>query len=374
MSLRTIFIDSAEKLREMRLELVKESILAIDTEFHSERRYHPELMLVQIANEKGDVWIVDPKCVPMKALGEALRSAVLVTHGGQQDIRILHQDLEIRPAKLFDTQIAAGFLGYKYPLGLQTLCKRTLDLDISKVETLTDWSKRPLDEDQIRYAADDARILFPLYRALITEVQERGLDTYMWQACEEMVEQQLLPPAVGLSWIHWGVAETLTLDAQRVLTSLLEWREMTAMRKNQAPNYILPRSILLYLAKAHPITVDKIQNRKVHPTFLQRYGKKVVKVIAKALEDTDEFLLPTPEQKERAEVLRLWVSIFSKEIQISPSLLLPRDTMEGITLHGVSVLQSWRRELMLQRLKAFLRGQEYIVLTNGKPRLESLTS
>ena len=121
MSSRTIFIDSAEKLRAMRLELVKESALAIDTEFHSERRYHPELMLVQIANEQGDVWIVDPKVVSMKALGEALRSAVLITHGGQQDIRILHQDLEIRPAKLFDTQIAAGFLGYKYPLGLQAL-------------------------------------------------------------------------------------------------------------------------------------------------------------------------------------------------------------------------------------------------------------
>ena len=74
MSPRTIFIDSAEKLRAMRLELVKETALAIDTEFHSERRYYPELMLVQIANEQGDVWIIDPKMVSMKALGEALRS------------------------------------------------------------------------------------------------------------------------------------------------------------------------------------------------------------------------------------------------------------------------------------------------------------
>ena len=111
----------------------------------------------------------------------------------------------------------------------------------------------------------------------------------------------------------------------------------------------------------------------MHPTFLQRYGK-VVKVITQALQDTDEFLLPTPEQKERAEMLRIWVNIFSKEIQIAPTLLLPRDTMEGITLHGVSILQNWRREVMLQRLKAFLRGQEYIVLTTGKPQLQPLAS
>lgn len=374
MSPRTIFIDSAEKLRAMRLELVKESFLAIDTEFHSERRYHPELMLVQIANEKGDVWIVDPKEVSMKALGEALRSAILITHGGQQDIRILNHDLEVRPAKLFDTQIAAGFLGYKYPLSLQALCKNILNINVSKVETLTDWSKRPLEEDQIRYAAEDARILFPLYNALIQRVRERGIEDYMWQACAEMVEQQLLPPAVGLSWIHWGVAETLSLDAQRVLTALLEWREETALRKNQSPNYILPRSILLYLAKAHPTTVDKIQNRRVHPTFLQRHGKKVVKVIARALESSDEFLLPTPEQKERAEILRMWVNVYSKEVQIAQRLLLPRDTMEGITLHGVSVLQNWRRELMLKRLKAFLRGQEAMVLKNGKPSLQPYTT
>ena len=84
----------------------------------------------------------------------------------------------------------------------------------------------------------------------------------MWQACDEMVEQQLLPPAVGLSWVHWGVAETLSLDAQRVLTALLEWRENTAMRKNQSPNYILPRKILLYLAKAHPTTVEKFRTEE----------------------------------------------------------------------------------------------------------------
>ena len=65
MSPRTIVVDTPEALREMRIEIVRESILGLDTEFHSERRYHPELMLVQIANRKGDVWIVDPKTVPM---------------------------------------------------------------------------------------------------------------------------------------------------------------------------------------------------------------------------------------------------------------------------------------------------------------------
>ena len=168
----------------------------------------------------------------MKALGEALRSAILITHGGQQDIRLLHRDLEIRPASSFDTH-CCWVLGLQIPLGLQALCSQILDHDIS-VETLTDWSKRPLDEDQIRYAAEDARF-YSSVQCTYHRSQERNVENHMWQACEEMVEQQLLPPAVGLSWVHWGVAETLTLDAQRVLTALLEWREQTAMRKNQSP-------------------------------------------------------------------------------------------------------------------------------------------
>jgi len=374
MSPRTIFIDTAEQLREMRLEIARENVLAIDTEFHSEKRYFPELMLVQIATAKGDVWIVDPKAVSMKALGEALRSALLITHGGQQDIRIFHQDLQLRPEKLFDTQIAAGFLGYRYPMGLQTLCERIIQVEVSKGETLTDWSKRPLDPDQVRYAADDARLLFPLYTELLQQIQNRDtpelqLEASMWEACHEMVEQQIVPPAVGLSWIHWGVAENLDINGQRILTNLLEWREETASRKNQAPNYVMSRSILIYLAKTQPKSLDAIQNRRIHPTFIKRHGKTVIKVIKNALQDTDEFLLPTAEQKERAEVLKMWVNIFSKEVNIAPTLLLPKDILEGITLHGVSILQGWRRTLILNRLKQFLRGKESILMKEGKPVL-----
>ena len=136
------------------------------------------------------------------------------------------------------------------------------------METLTDWSKSPLDEDQIRYAADDARVLFPLYRALSQKYKTEDLETYMWQACEEMVEQQASTSSSRIELDSLGrVAETLTIGCTTSSNSLLEWRTADCDAENQSPNYILPRSILLYLAKAHPTTVEKIQNRKVHPHF-----------------------------------------------------------------------------------------------------------
>ena len=111
--------------------------------------------------------------------------------------------------------------------------------------------------------------------------------------------------------------------------------------------------------------MDDIQNRRVHPTFLKRFGKQVLKVIKQGLQETDEFILPTSEQKERADILRMWIQLFAKEIEVAPNLLLPQETLEAITLNGVSILQNWRREVLIHRLKSFLRGDEYIILENG---------
>lgn len=373
MSQRTVLVDTPEELRALQIALVREPILAIDTEFHSEKRYHPELMLIQIANRAGDVWIIDPQKVPMPPLGQALREATLITHGGQQDIRILYQDLHIRPKRLFDTQIAAGFLGHRYPLGLQDLCERTIQQTLSKGESLTDWSTRPLSQEQIEYAAMDARVLIPLYDALLTELEANHKDGWMWQACDEMVDQVLQPQPVGLTWTQWGVAETLDIQSQRVLTRLLEWREDTGLHRNQSPNYILPRSILIFLAKKQPSSIEEIKkNRKVHPSFIKRYAKEVLQVIQQGISDKDDFLIPTNEQKERSEILRLWSQIFSQEIAIAPNLMLPKEICDAIAVNGVNIIQDWRRDLVVDRLTRFITGQECIAIQHGTPVLVSL--
>lgn len=370
MSERTTFVDTPEDLRALQIALVREPLLAIDTEFHSERRYHPEVMLIQIANRSGQVWIVDPKKVPMPPLGQALREATLITHGGQQDIRILHHDLHIVPKRIFDTQIAAGFLGLRYPMGLQELCSTLLQIELSKGESLTDWSSRPLSIEQMEYAADDARVLIRMYDVLIERLSCTDKTQSMWQACNEMVQSVIQPTPVGLSWIQWGVAETLDSTSQRVLTRLMEWREETARHRNKAPNYILPRSILLYLAKKQPSSISEIkQNRKVHPTFIKKYAKQALQVIQQGQMDTDEYLLPTAQQKERREILKLWTQLFAKEVNIAYNLLMTKEIREVMSVNGVSVLQDWRKELMEHRLSRFLRGEECIKLDKGIPSL-----
>ena len=79
-------VDSLQALHSLRKQLTSEKIIALDTEFHSENRYFPELMLLQIANQAGDVWIVDPRRINPEPLGAALRNTTIITHGGREDI------------------------------------------------------------------------------------------------------------------------------------------------------------------------------------------------------------------------------------------------------------------------------------------------
>ena len=125
-------IDDVASLRDFRTYLATQNIVAVDTEFHAENRYVPQLMLMQIAMENGDVFLVDPIKVNPEPLGAAMRNLTIITHSGKEDVRLMYHALGLRPAKLFDVQIAAGMLGMHYPTGLQKIVRQHLDRHISK--------------------------------------------------------------------------------------------------------------------------------------------------------------------------------------------------------------------------------------------------
>ena len=257
-------VDSLQALHTLRKQLTSEKIIALDTEFHSENRYFPELMLLQIANQAGDVWIVDPKRINPEPLGAALRNTTIITHGGREDIKLLYRELGLRPKRFFDTQIAAGLLGYRFPIGLGDLVPLALEgEEVSKGETLTDWSVRPLKPRQIEYAAQDALILLKLYDVFLKRLQNDKKEDLCWLAGNDLVQLTLQPRYVRLDWVHWGLAETLSVKSQRVISALLEWREDISERKNKPANYILPKASLIYLSRQHPTHIRHIQNRKI---------------------------------------------------------------------------------------------------------------
>src|SRR3954465_6208512 len=156
---------------------------AIDTEFVSERRYQALLCLAQVAvpDPQEEEGVRTDVLDPLDGLDPAPLAATLadpavevVMHSGRQDVAILRRSWETEVRNLFDTQVAAGFLGFGNQESYESLVRKVLDVRLHGSEGFTRWDRRPLSEQQIEYARDDARLLLALGDELERRLEERG--------------------------------------------------------------------------------------------------------------------------------------------------------------------------------------------------------
>ena len=150
--------------------------VAVDTEFLRERTYHPRLCLVQVATPEESV-AIDPIALgDLAPLADLLANerVIKVFHACPQDMEVLLQSLGVLPAPIFDTQVAAAFLGERLQTSYNGLVHAFLGISLPKSESLTDWSRRPLTEKQLEYALDDVRYLIQAYHVMVERLQRLG--------------------------------------------------------------------------------------------------------------------------------------------------------------------------------------------------------
>ena len=143
--------------------------LSLDTEFVFRQTYFARLGIVQLGTS-GGCWAVDcMKGLDHSCLGAALADGcvVKILHDVRQDLVLLRRFTGVGPRSVFDTQLAAAFAGFRSRIGLQELLFEAIDIGLSKTETCTDWTARPLSDAQVRYALDDVRYLAQLRDELL---------------------------------------------------------------------------------------------------------------------------------------------------------------------------------------------------------------
>jgi ribonuclease D len=158
--------------------------IAIDTEFVSERRYQALLCLVQVAVPDPDAEdgvrteVLDPLegDLDFSPLARVLAdpSVEVLMHAGRQDVGILRRSWNTEVTNVFDTQVAAGFLGFGNQEGYESLVRKVLRVKLKGSEGFTKWDRRPLTAQQLEYAGDDARLLLTLGGELERRLEERG--------------------------------------------------------------------------------------------------------------------------------------------------------------------------------------------------------
>jgi ribonuclease D len=260
--------------------------IAIDTEFVSERRYQALLCLVQVA-------------VPDPAAGGGVRTEVLdplegaadfaplagvladpevevVMHAGRQDVAILRRTLDTEISNIFDTQIAAGFLGFGNQEGYESLVRKVLKVKLKGSEGFTRWDRRPLTPQQLEYAADDARLLLALGHELEGRLEERG--RLEW-AREESRSLEDVSDERGAqrSYERLPRLGRLSEAARAVALELAEWREEEARAADRAPGSVLPDQALVELARRTPRDKHGLEQiRGLPPQTLHRRADELL--------------------------------------------------------------------------------------------------
>ncbi|MCB9680277.1 MAG: HRDC domain-containing protein [Alphaproteobacteria bacterium] len=266
------------------------SQVAVDTEFHAEGRYLPRLFLVQIAIPGGPVWIVDalqPELWP--SLAPALRSTPWVVHAGEQDLRLLAPVLGGLPEVVHDTQIAAGVVSEHYPAPLAALCRTWLGVEVSKAARMSDWSQRPLDAAQVRYAAADAALLPALWDALSARAETLDRRAIVDLACAEAKHDALTDDPEA--WRYAARDVDLSPREAAALRGLVAWRLQRARTEDRPPSFVLGDATLRQIARALPVTrADLAQNRRLSSRTVDRHGSAVVAAVQAALALPDDAL------------------------------------------------------------------------------------
>ena len=355
-----VFLAQDEDGRSALCEAIEQADqIAVDTEFHAERRFIPELMLMQIATGPESIWLLDPRAIDPAPVAKLLGEKELIVHGGQQDLRILTA-LGARPTRLLDTQQAAGLLGVRYPERLSVLCEHFLDIPVDKSATLTDWSTRPLTSRQLRYAAEDARLLLPLSARLRSLLDEQERTEWAFELGAEQCTKASRGAQPEDLLQTWEICSRLEDDARKVIAALQVWRFQQAQHRDQPMYYILPDSMLLDIARRRPTSIRSLaENRRLHHGLIKRHGRTILGCIQDAISGPVPRPVPTLQQHRQARLLAVWAELIGEEMHIAPRLLLP-DPMKVVRT-GTAGLTGWRK-VCKTRLENFLTGKEVITI------------
>jgi ribonuclease D len=364
--------------------LLAAPVIAVDTEFHGEKTWFPELFLFQVATSPDAAWIVDPlDAAVVGAVSEAMRTReAWIVHAGWHDLRLLERLFGGLPEIVHDTQIAAGLVADLYPAGLARLLERYLGVKLPKSATLSDWSRRPLDAEQLRYAADDVLHLHALWDALHDRARALGREALVAAACAEArgAIHDAWPAEAWRDALGAGVSDPK--EAARV-RALWTWRETLAQTQDKPARTLLADHHLRHLAKVRP--------RNAGELFAQRrlpggFVKANAAALLEAMHDADALppaslpwlMAPGSPAARLSHLLRLAADCEGRDRAFAGNLALPASVRDAIAVQATDptpaasprgTLGAWRHEVVGALVEGVLSGSLAVTFGNGDAHL-----
>ena len=353
-------------------------VLAIDTEFLREKTFYPKLCLLQLATDD-EVAIVDPFAVesldPLVPVFEDTRTMKLF-HAGSQDLDIIYRELGMLPSPLFDTQIAAALLGHVQQIGYGSLVAEVCGVSLKKADSLTDWSKRPLTESQLDYAADDVVYLPELYRAMTRELESKGRLHWLDADFADLSNPARYDANPRDRYRRLKRVSTLSRRQMSAAREVAAWREEQAQSRNVPRKWILTDEQVVEACRREARNVsDLFEVRGIRERLSTRDAREVSKLIVKGL-DAPSDSWPEQERGGRNErnvdaeidLMTSLVRLRAKENGVAmPTLASHEDLAKVARGHteDVDLMRGWRRAIVGDELLDLLAGDISLRLSKG---------
>ncbi len=374
-------VTDARGLDRLVSRLAGQPAVAVDTEFHGEKRYWPELFLVQVADSGGPV-AVDPLAVPdLSPLAQVMADpeTVKVIHSASNDIGIINREVGGPLANVFDTQLAAAFLGYGQQCSLSKLLRKVCGISPKKRFSLSDWSTRPLAKKQVEYALDDVRWLLDIYERLRGELARQNRLDWFRSEARELCDPGKYGVDMRRVFRRARSSGKLKKHTLPVLWALVRWREERAREADRPRKRILRDYQLARIAGMAPRDRESLQSLRGIPSgFLEKYGDEVLEVVARALEHPPDDVPAPPRHPQsrrgspaRRDMLRIFLGREAERLGIAKPLLLPKSAQKALAadpprdmeeLRRVEGMTGWRADLMGESILKMFEGRLALVL------------
>ncbi|QEL19534.1 ribonuclease D [Limnoglobus roseus] len=354
--------------------------IAFDTEFVGEDTYRPDLCLVQVATPER-LYLIDPlTCGDLKPFWELVvdPQRVVIVHAGREEMRMCQFGIGRPPAHVFDLQIAAGLVGFTYPIGYASLVQELLGQRLHKGETLTDWRRRPLTSSQQQYAFDDVRFLIPIWKKLHEKLRRLTREDWASEEFAAFVRRSVSDDPAVEKWRKLKGIGGLDSRSLAVARELYHWRDQRAAQGNRPPRTVVRDDLLSDLARRPP---GKLEELLSYRGITKTDAPHILEAIrrAKALPVGE---CPEPEGRENdpphvlllSSLLGVILSEWCARNKMASNLVatttdlkrLVRARQPGGTPFGHSALKTgWRQRVVLPELEAFLDGKRSLIVESA---------
>lgn len=338
------------------LAVGEESRIGIDTEFMREKTYFAELCLIQISTP-AQIICADPiggngDGKARNEFWEAITEPEWVLHAGRQDLEVVYQAAGRMPRAVFDTQIAAAFLGLQPQIGYAGLVKELFAVDLDKSHTRADWSKRPVADGLLHYAAEDVEFLLPACDELLERLDKANRLQWALEDSQDLLDVRLYEPDPGLAIDRLKGARNLHGRARAAATALASWRESEALRRNLPRQWIIRDNVLIDIAVNAPTSKsDLLRLDGLSEKMVRRLADDLLGIVAKATHDSSGYQPPgRPDEGQKAalKVMQVRVASVADSLGLAAELLAPKKELSAIMLgdRESRVLKGWRRDLI----------------------------